>query len=171
MPAASKTFYRVNCRRDVFIFLPLSSPKVWLERSRRIGNQQSFDDLVCPHEDLRRNSYANLSSCSEIDHELEFRRPLYRQVARLSAFKNSIHEVCEAAEHGRIRPIRHKAADLNELPPPVDRRQPVLYRKFHDPFLVGIKEHVSYLYNGAASRPRRLLERASKALRVRTAIE
>src|SRR4029453_12815663 len=83
-----------------FHLLSFSSPKTWLERSRRIGNRQSFDDLVCPHKDLRRNSYANLSSCSEIDHELEFRRPLYRQVARLSAFKNSIHEVCEAAERG-----------------------------------------------------------------------
>ena len=70
----------------------------------------------------------------------------------------------EAAEQGRIRPIRHKAADLNELPPRGDRRQPVLYRKFHDPFLVGIKERVSRLYDGAASRPRCLLERALESV-------
>src|ERR1051325_9545944 len=63
-----------------FIFLLAQSMH---DRSR--ANQQSFNDLVCPHEDLRRNSYANVFSCFEFDHELECRRPLYRQVTSLSA--------------------------------------------------------------------------------------
>jgi len=58
----------------------------------------SFDDLVRPHEYLRRNRNADLFSCPEINHELKPRRLLKGNVARLGAFQYLIDIHGAAAE-------------------------------------------------------------------------
>ncbi len=53
---------------------------------RRLAFLCSLDHLVCSHQHIRRNRYANLLRCFQIDHQLEFRRLLDGKIRRLSAF-------------------------------------------------------------------------------------
>src|SRR5262247_1019211 len=95
-----------------------------------IENLKSFNDLVRPHQHLRRNAYANLFSCPEINHELKLRRLLEWNVGRLGAFQDLIDKVSDASEHVPIaRSVAHQSAGLDKFARCVNRGQPVLFRE------------------------------------------
>ena len=56
----------------------------------------SLDQLVRPGEHLRRNRQADLLRRLQIDHQLELRRLLYRQITGLSFLQDLVHVICGA---------------------------------------------------------------------------
>jgi hypothetical protein len=73
----------------------------------------SFDHSVRSRQHIRRDRQADLLGSLEIDHQLEFRGLLYRQIGRLGAFENFVHvdsyapvAVCE------VRPLGHEPTGL-----------------------------------------------------------
>ena len=71
----------------------------------------------------------------QVDHQLELRRLLDRQIAGFRALEDLVH-VCGGTPEqvGTVWPIGHKTASVHEFRPIEYRRQAALYRKARDPF-------------------------------------
>src|SRR6516165_3094560 len=70
-----------------------------------------FDQLIGSHEQLVRHGEAESLGGFEIDHQVEFRRLLDRQVAWLCAFENLVDEGCSTmVEFGNVLAVAHQPA-------------------------------------------------------------
>src|SRR5215470_1058087 len=83
------------------------------------GRQQShaggiawlLDHLVRSEENRVRNRHADLLRGLQIDHQLELRRLLYRQIGRLRTFEDFIDIIDYPPVHVRnVRPVGHESA-------------------------------------------------------------
>jgi hypothetical protein len=61
-----------------------------------LGFLPSLDQAIRSGEHLRRNRQSDLLRRLQIDHQLELRRLLDRQVGRLGSLQDSVHEICDA---------------------------------------------------------------------------
>src|SRR5262249_50248287 len=72
----------------------------------------------------------------QVDHELELRGLLHRQVSRRGAFEKLVHKDCGAPPSPTgiklLRPIRHEPSRLGEASVPTNYRQPMLCRQLHE---------------------------------------
>ena len=69
----------------------------------------SFDQLVRPRQHFRRNRHADLFRWLYVDHELELRRLLHRQIGGFRSLQNSIHVICDApVTVRRVHPVRNE---------------------------------------------------------------
>src|SRR5215467_2285944 len=83
----------------------------------------SLDHFIRSGEHLRWNRQANLLCRLQIDHKLELRWLLYRQLARLGAFKDLVDEICDAPVALReVSPVRHEPTVIYKLSVAVHRR-------------------------------------------------
>jgi hypothetical protein len=96
------------------------------------ANFSLFDHLVGAGEQRGRNFEAEGPSSAEVDHQLEPRRPLYRQVAGLFALENAGRVDTERAiTFVLICRIAHESAGGGELTSKVQRRNRVASRQHH----------------------------------------
>src|SRR6266511_5866498 len=91
----------------------------------------SADDLVGLEEEGWWDGEVQGLGRLEVDDQLEFYRPLHRQVGGLGAFEALVHEICGAAVLAtKARPIRHEPASVHKFPEgPPDRGQLTLGSK------------------------------------------
>jgi hypothetical protein len=59
--------------------------------------QSSFDHLVRPNQQLRRDRQADLIRRLEVYHQLELRRLPDRQIGGLGSLQDPVHVICDAA--------------------------------------------------------------------------
>src|SRR5262252_1991729 len=84
------------------------------------------DHLVGEDVELRRDRHSERVGGLAIDHQVEFRRLLDRQVARLGALDNLVDERCGAAEEiGEVLAVAHQPAGLHVVTLREHRRQTV----------------------------------------------
>src|SRR5439155_16645189 len=111
----------------------VSSPRVG---RRPVGN--SFDHLVGAGEQCRRNFQAERPRGLAVDDKLEFRRRLYRQIARLVAPENAIDISCCLSEQSfEFDPISGKTALLRMASERIDGWQAIACRQCNDEFNIG----------------------------------
>ena len=83
----------------------------------------SLNDSVCPVQHRLRNRQADLLRGIKIDHQLELRRLLHRQIGRLGSLQNPVHEICDAPVAVRdVRPVGHEPAGIYICSDAVHRR-------------------------------------------------
>src|SRR5262245_28772055 len=98
---------------------------------RRNSKIRLVDHLVGEDVELRRDRHAERVGGLAIDHQVEFRRLLDRQVAGLGAFEDLIHIRRGAAEKiGKVLAVAHQPARHHVFPLPEHRRQPICQREF-----------------------------------------
>src|SRR5262249_43579114 len=73
----------------------------------------SSDDLVCSHQDVGWNGQTDLLGGLEIDHQLELRWPLNRQIGGLSSLQDLVHVNSRAPiDVIEIRSVGHQPASI-----------------------------------------------------------
>src|SRR5262245_31289894 len=83
---------------------------------------------------LRWNLQADLLGRLEIDDELELRRLLDRNIARLGTFQNLVHIRGGApVQVGNVHAVRHEPPSFYKIALVVHDGEPLLYRKFYNP--------------------------------------
>src|SRR6476661_4275638 len=81
----------------------------------KLSRGQLLDDLRGLHQDRRRDGQSERLGGLEVDHEVEFRRLLDRQVGRFRASEDPVDVVGGPSEHpSQAWPIRHQAARPGE---------------------------------------------------------
>jgi hypothetical protein len=72
---------------------------------------------------LLRNRQADLLRRLEIDHQLELRRLLHRQIGRLGSLQDFVHVICDAPVAVReVRPVGHEPTGIYSFSVAVHRR-------------------------------------------------
>ena len=83
----------------------------------------SLITLSALHSTIRRNRQTDLLRGFEIDHQLELRRLLHRQIGRLGSLQDSVHEICDAPVTVReVRPVGHEPTGIYSFSVAVHRR-------------------------------------------------
>src|SRR5215831_10190046 len=120
--SASETFAKksvASSQRMILFFMFFFLPRAF--------SLFSFDHFIRPIQHRLRNRQTDLLRGLEIDHQLELRRLLYRQIGGLGSLQDSIHVICDAPIAVRlVRPVGHETTDLYEFSILVHRRQPAL---------------------------------------------
>src|SRR5262249_48140801 len=102
---------------------------------------RSFDHLVGAGEDAGRKLDTYRLSGVEVNHQLEFRSLLDREVLGLGAFENFYHIVSTAAVHGgEIDAVGHEPARLDVASVDEHARHSMLKRQFGDLAMVRNKQ-------------------------------
>src|SRR3989442_12771620 len=87
-------------------------------------SSESSDDLVGTQQEIGRKHQVERAQVLAIDDQLEVRRPLHGELARLCALQHLVDESGGAVEELlRVHAVRHQAARVHELARGVDRRQ------------------------------------------------
>src|SRR5262249_58301526 len=87
-----------------------------LNRKSAIEKLKLLNDPIRLREHLRRNRQADLLGRLEIDDDLELRRLLDRNIAKLGTFRNLLHVRGGApAQVGHVHAVRHKAPGVYEI--------------------------------------------------------
>src|SRR5262245_63079408 len=98
---------------------------------------------------MRRNLKPQHLGGLEVDHQLELRRPFYREIGGLGSLEDLINVDCGTPVHiSQIGSITHEAAKLRKSFFIVDGRQPALDRKIGDPFRKIIYDRAPYPEQG-----------------------
>src|SRR5262245_26120128 len=104
-----------------------------LDRKSAIEKLSLLDDPIRLREHLRRNRQADLLGRLEIDDQLELRRLLDRNIARLGTFQNLVHIRGSApAQVGNVHAVKHEPPGFSEIVLVVHDGEPVLHRKLYD---------------------------------------
>ena len=102
-----------------------------------------FNHSIRPREKLRRECQADLFCSFQVDHEFKLRRLLYRQISRFGTLQNLVDiKSCAPIEVGEVHAVGHEAAGFDIFILWINSRQPVLARKFDDPFSFGEKARI-----------------------------
>src|SRR5215831_17773040 len=81
-------------------------------RKSKIG---SLDHSIRLHQKVRRNLEPQALGCLEVDHQLELRRPFYREIRGLGSLEDLIDVDCRASVHiSQIGSITHEATELRK---------------------------------------------------------
>jgi hypothetical protein len=115
----------------------------------RCSKQQSlFDHVVGKREQFVRNCEAQCLGGREIEDELEFGRPLNRDIAGLRPVQNLVDQVGGAPEQIReVWSVGHETPGLDIIPAIEDRRQSRGVRKRDDARAVGVNESIPHDVN------------------------
>src|SRR5207244_12242267 len=111
-----------------------------LSRTRRQYGERAvpssaFDNVGREYEDGLRNRQTEGSSRLEIDHQLEFRRLLNREICWFGTLQDLVDVGGGAPEQIRaVRPIGHEPTGIGKFPEMKERRQMVFCRQIRDPF-------------------------------------
>jgi hypothetical protein len=109
----------------------------------------SLDDLVSAGEEHRRERQAERLRGLQIDDQLEFGRPLDRQICRLGAFEDLVDIGRDALLRVvQIGSVAHQTANHNELAERVDCRQLAARREFNDPAHFGNENGIARVDQG-----------------------
>src|SRR6266566_8053635 len=102
-----------------------------LDRKSAIEKQTLLNDPIRLCEHLRRNRQADLFGRLEIDDELQLRRLLDWNIARLGTFQNLVYVRGGApVQVGNVHAVKHKPPGFYKIALVVHDGEPVLYRKF-----------------------------------------
>src|SRR5215470_381541 len=105
-------------------------------RSSVLDNRRSFYYLIRPQQERWRDVESQSLRSLEIDHQLELRGLLDRQVGGFRSLQNLVHVGGEESIHVRdAGAVTHEAAGLDEFPPLEDTRQAVSGRQVDDPLV------------------------------------
>jgi len=75
----------------------------------------SLNHLGCLCKQVRRNFQSQCLGCFEVDHQLEFRRPFYREIRGLGSFEDLMNLDCRTPVHiSQIGSITHEATKLRK---------------------------------------------------------
>ena len=106
-----------------------------------LGGAKSWDDLIRSQEHRWRDRDPERPSGLEVDDQIEFRRTLDRQVARLGAFEDTIHLARHAAEHlDDVGAVGHESAVVHKGLELVDSGQPIPGGELNQLFAVSIED-------------------------------
>src|SRR5262249_12332372 len=99
-------------RTVIFFFMSFSmSPSA--HHSTLLTLPFSLDHLISPITPRLRNRQADLLGSFQIDHPLELRGLLHRQISRFGTFQDSVDEICDAPVALReVCPVIHKPTSL-----------------------------------------------------------
>src|SRR5215475_636478 len=118
--SASETFARkrvASSQRVILFFMFLFSP-----RASRLC-LFSFDYFIRSIQQRLRNRETDLLRRLEIDHQLEFRGLLDRQIGGLGSLENFVHVICGASVAVcKVPAVGHEAAGLYSFSAAVHRR-------------------------------------------------
>src|SRR5438552_5176559 len=96
-----------------------------------IEKQTLLNDPIRLCEHLRRNRQADLFGRLEIDDELQLRRLLDWNIARLGTFQNLVYVRGGApVQVGNVHAVKHKPPGFYKIALVVHDGEPILYRKF-----------------------------------------
>src|SRR5882724_5141305 len=113
-----------------------------------------LDHLIRPRQQRRRDRQAEGLGGLEVDDQLELRRLLDGQIARLGALENLVHVGRGAPKQiSKVRSIGHKAPGIDILPPWKHRWQPGLGRQVHEASSL-TEEHGAYQHSQSTRAPR-----------------
>src|SRR4030095_6917129 len=105
-----------------------------------LGFLPSLHHFIRPREKFRRECQTNLFRCLQVDHKLELRCLLHRQISRFGAFQDLVHINSRAPiEVIIVRPVGHQAAFIDKPRLEVNCRQAVFDGKLDDPLSFGEK--------------------------------
>src|SRR5258707_111956 len=108
---------------------PCKRPKAGMTAPRKA----LFDDLIRALQERRRDRQAERLGGLEVDHEVELRRLLDRQIARPGAPKDLVNVPGEATQHvGIINRVGHQSANVDERGLRIHGRQTILRDELHE---------------------------------------
>src|SRR5262245_54525563 len=121
-------------------------PTTALSMGNKVRGQKgwnSLNQLISPCDEERRHFEANRFCGLEIDHQLELRRLLHREVGGLGALQDLVHKHGAAPEEiEKAWPVRHETAGFHTLPDAVYCRQAAPCREVCDPCSVGVEHRI-----------------------------
>src|SRR5713226_87502 len=120
---------------------PPPSRQRWVLPRPTFSCRSLLDDLVGPQQQRWRDRQAERLGGLEVDHQLELRGLLDREVGGLGALEDFVDVGCGAPPEIReIRPVGHEPTSIHEGSEAVDCRQSVLRYEFRDPASVRKEE-------------------------------
>src|SRR5215471_917417 len=121
-------------------------PTTALSMGNKLRGQKgwnSLNQLISPCDEERRHFEANRFCGLEIDHQLELRRLLHREVGGLGALQDLVHKHGAAPEEiEKARPVRHETPGLNTLPDAVCCREAAPGCEVCEPCCVGVEHRI-----------------------------